>query len=185
MSFQIEYYTSAENKNDFIVEFTNFPKVLYADNNKINKLPFEIESLYFKLHHLTHDFFLIKENGVVVLRSMICLTPFPDLAYFGLLDFDYKNVKVKNILSEFKKMINSWCQIQGASKIYGPINFSTWLPYRLLSSVDGGPMFSFEPDRPIEYCQLLKEVGFTTNQLFSSKGYEELDTIINIYKSDY
>ncbi|MDD4972932.1 MAG: hypothetical protein PHY93_01200 [Bacteriovorax sp.] len=185
MSLQIEFYSTAENKNDFILEFIDFPKKLYADNNKVKKLPFELEALYFKLHHLTHDFFLIKESGVVVLRSMICLTPFPDLAYFGLLDFDYKNFKIKSILSEFKKIINSWCQSQGASKIYGPINFSTWLPYRLLSSVDGGPMFSFEPDRPIEYCQLLKEAGFSTNQLFSSKGYEELDNIINLSKSDY
>lgn len=185
MSLQIELYSTSEHKEDFIQEFIKFPNTLYADCDKIKKLPFEVEAQYFKLHPLIHDFFLIKDNGIIVLRSMICLTPFPDLAYFGLFDFDYKSPNTKKILGEFKRFITDWCHEQGASKIYGPINFSTWLPYRLLSSVDGGPMFSFEPDRPIEYCKLLKVEGLSTNQLFSSKGYQELDNIIDLSKSDY
>lgn len=185
MSLQIEYYSTSENQQRFVAEFTAFPGKLYADNENVRKLPLELEALYFKLHHLTHDFFLIRNEGDIVLRSMVCLTPFPDLAYFGLLDFDYKHSKVQSILGEFKKIITEWCKTEGASKIYGPINFSTWLPYRLLSSIEGGPMFSFEPDRPIEYCTLLKELGFFTNQLFSSKGYEDLDNIINLSNVDY
>lgn len=185
MSLQIELYSTAPNQNEFILEFIKFPNTLFADNFQVKKLPFELEALYFKLHHLTHDFVLFKKDGAVVLRSMICLTPFPDLAYFGLFDFDYKNPDTKKIINEFKRFITEWCQTQGASKIYGPINFSTWLPYRLMSSVEGGPPFSFEPDRPIEYAQLLKQEGFSTNQLFSSKGYAELENILALTKLDY
>jgi len=154
-------------------------------NDSVKKHPPGLEALYFKIHHLAHDFILIKDNGKIVLRSMVCQTPFDDLVYFGLLDFDYKNPNVQNILAEFKTFIISWAQKIGAAKIYGPINFSTWLPYRLLSSVDGGPMFSFEPDRPVEYCHLLKNIGFSTNQVFTSKGYEELDNIIALSKGEY
>lgn len=185
MSYQIEFYSAAADKSAFIGEFTAFPGQLFAENPEVKKLPVELESRYFKIHPLTHDFFLIKEEGKILLRSMICLTPFPDLAYFGLLDFDYKNTKCVALLEEFKKILTNWCQEHGASKIYGPINFSTWLPYRLLSSVEGGPPFSFEPDRPIEYCQLLKTVGLSTNQLFSSKGYTDLEKLINLTKVEY
>ncbi|MFA6238458.1 MAG: hypothetical protein WC635_14085 [Bacteriovorax sp.] len=185
MSLHIELYSKTSDKQKFIQEFAQFPSILFAENQNVKKIPLELEALYFKLHALTHDFILIKDSGKTVLRSMICLTPFQGLAYFGLLDFDYKSANVLPILNEFKAFILSWCQGNGAAKIYGPINFSTWLPYRLLSSVEGGPMFSFEPDRPLEYTNSLKQVGFSTNQLFSSKGYEELDNIINLSKNDY
>lgn len=185
MSLQIELYSTAPSKQEFILEFAKFPSELFANDNSVKKNPIELEALYFKIHPLTHDFILIKDNGKTILRSMICLTPFPDLAYFGLFDFDYKSPEAKKCLLQFKKFIIEWCQSSGASKIYGPINFSTWLPYRLLSSVEGGPMFSFEPDRPVEYYKMLTEIGFQTNQLFSSKGYTDLDNIISLSKPEY
>lgn len=186
MSYQIEYYSLSQNPGNFITEFASYPGKLFADNDLVKKNPLGLESLYFKLHHLTHDFILIKnKQGEVVLRSMFCLTPFPDLAYFGLFDYAYLSPDKGDILEKFKEVMTAWCQEQGASKIYGPINFSTWLPYRLTTSILGGEMFSFEPDRPLAYAQSLKEIGFSTNQLFSSKGYEDLDNIINLSKADY
>ncbi len=185
MSLQIEFYSKCLDKKAFILEFASFPNDYYKNDPAVKKLPVELESMYFKLHSLAHDFFLIKDEGVVLLRSMICLTPFDDLAYFGLLDFDYKNSKVDVVLEEFKKLIAGWSKDKGAKKVLGPINFSTWLPYRLLSFKDQGPYFSFEPDRPLEYFTLLKKHGLVTNQVFSSKGYTELQNIIDLSKADY
>lgn len=185
MSLQVEFYSLSGDPKRFINEFVEFPHKLFADNSKIKKLPVEMEKRYFKLHHLTHDFILIKDQGNIVLRSMICLTPFPELAYFGLLDFNINHPEISRVLGKLREIFTLWCHEQGASRIYGPINFSTWLPYRLMSSIEGGPVFSFEPDRPIEYCELLKVEGFSTNQLFSSKGYTDLDNIINLSKIDY
>lgn len=185
MSLQIELFSGSLDKKKFISEFTNFPNSLYRDNVNVKKLPLELEAMYFNMHPLPHDFILIKKEGSIVLRSMICLTPFSDLAYFGLLDFDCKNPMIDNVILEFNKSAGKWCSDRGIFRLLGPINFSTWLPYRLLSFVDGGPMFSFEPDRPIEYHILLKKHGFITNQLFSSKGYGELENIINLSKSDF
>jgi hypothetical protein len=185
MSLQVEFYSKATNKKDFILEFTHYPHYLFKNDKEVKIVAPVLEAHYFKMHSLAHDFILIKENDVIVLRSMICLTPFSHLAYFGLLDFDFKNNSREKILHKFIETTISWCQKNACSKICGPINFSTWLPYRLRTMVDGGPIFSFEPDRPIEYAQFLKESGFCTNQLFSSKGYEDLDNIINLSKKDY
>ncbi|MGZ3787808.1 MAG: hypothetical protein ACXVLQ_04755 [Bacteriovorax sp.] len=185
MSLQIELFSASSAKNDFILEFINYPNVLFRDDEKIKKIPMELEAMYFKLHPLPHDFLLIKDDGEIVFRSMVCLTPFSGLAYFGLLDFDAKNSKIDSVLLEFKNFAEKWCREKGVYRLLGPINFSTWLPYRLLSFVDNGPMFSFEPVQSMDYCHLLKKHGFVTNQLFSSKGYGELDNIINLSKSDY
>lgn len=185
MSLQCSFFSQADNKNEFIKEFVQFPRELFKDESSVKMLPFELEAMYFQLHSLKHDFFLLKENGKTVLRSMICKTPHEGLLYFGLFDFDYKNEKAGMILEEFKRIIKDWAKKEKATSVLGPVNFSTWLPYRLFSYNDGGETFSFEPDRPVAYCDLLKKAGLTTNQLFSSKGYDQLENLISLSKSEY
>ncbi len=185
MSLHCSFYSQSADKNEFIKEFIQFPRDLFKGNQNIKMLPFELEAMYFKLHPLKHDFFLIKDDGKIVLRSMICKTPHDGLLYFGLFDFDFQNKKALKILEEFKNIILGWGKKESATSIIGPVNFSTWLPYRLFSYNDGGEPFSFEPDRPLAYSDLLKQAGFSTNQLFSSKGYDQLENIINLSKSEY
>lgn len=185
MPLHFDYFSESINKEEFISEFSQFPRELYKNNPEIKTLSAEIEKMYFKFHPLPHDFILIKDDGKIILRSMVCLTPLSEIAYFGLLDFDSQYTKIDEILALFKTQILKWCRERGMKKIIGPINFSTWLPYRVASSIDYGPQFSFEPDRPLLYCSLLKKHGFSTNQLFSSKGYEEWKTIIDLTRSDF
>lgn len=185
MPVQLEFFSQSLDKKKFMEDFISFPHKLFAHDSLVKKLPFELEAHYFKMHPLKHDFFLIKKDNQILLRSMMCLTPHKDTAYFGLLDFDYQNESISEILKLFKETLINWSKEEGVKKVLGPINFSTWLPYRLLSKVEGGPRFSFEPDRPLEYCDLLKAHGFTTNQLFSSKGYAETENFINLTKSDF
>lgn len=185
MHLQCEFYSSAPEKELFIREFLNYPQELFADDSSVKKLPFEIEAMYFKIHPFKHDFFLLKEKGRIVLRSMVCQTPHNGIMYFGLFDFDFRHKEAETILGEFKKIVADWARSSGARTVLGPINFSTWLSYRLMSFNDGGERFSFEPDRPVVYCDLLKKNGFVTNQLFSSKGYDQLENIINLSRPDY
>jgi hypothetical protein len=174
MPLQIELYSKASDSALFQREFIQFPKK-----------PQELEKQYFYFYPLVHEFILIKKEGRILLRSMICLSPFKQLAYFGLLEFNHQEPEVDALLLAFKDFCHDWCQSHTASKLYGPINFSTWLPYRLNTSSDGGPVFSFEPESPLEYGQLLKKTGFTTNQLFSSKGYDNLEGLVSRTKADY
>lgn len=185
MRFHCEFYSKASDQNAFMQEFLGYPALLFSNNSTVKLLPAEIESLYFKIHPLKHDFFLIKEGDRVVLRSMICQTPHEGIVYFGLLDFEYHHPDVSLILGEFCTVCSSWAKTIGAQKVLGPINFSTWLPYRLFSHSTGEERFSFEPDRPLEYAQLLKEAGLKTNQVFSSCGYDQTEHLIAATKADY
>lgn len=185
MQWQCEFYSTSEDKTQFIKDFLSYPSVLFADDITVKKYPLEIEAMYFKIHPQKHDFFLLKENGKIVLRSMICQTPHEGTVYFGLFDFDFKNAQVDALLQDFKKRIADWAKACGASAVLGPINFSTWLSYRLMSFNDNGERLSFEPDRPVAYCDLLKKNGFITNQLFSSKGYDQLENFIQQTRPDF
>lgn len=185
MRFQCDFYSEASDQTAFKKEFIHFPEVLFKNDANVKKWPHELEAVYFKIWPLKHDFILLKDQGNIVLRSMICESQHAGTVYFGLLDFDFKHIHVDDIISQYKKIISEWSQKIGAKNILGPINFSTWLPYRLASFSDGGEKFSFEPDRPIAYCELMKKNGFVANQLFSSKGYDHLDNIIALSKSEY
>lgn len=185
MRWHCEYYSKVEDKGKFIKEFVSYPEILFKNNDSVKKYPAELEAMYFKIHNLEHDFLLIKDEGKIVLRSMICQSHHAGIVYFGLLDFDVKYAYVNELLEEYKIILKKWALVQKATTVLGPINFSTWLPYRLTSYRDGAERFGFEPDRPLEYCELLKKTGFVTNQLFSSKGYDQLDNIINLSKSEF
>jgi hypothetical protein len=185
MQWQCDYFSSSKDKNSFIKEFVSYPDVLFANNASVKKYPPELESMYFKIHSLPHDFFLIKEGEKILLRTMICQSSHDGVVYFGLLDFDFKHSDASKILKMFKEEVSKWARAHQAKTIHGPINFSTWLPYRLSSFNDGGERFSFEPDRPLEYYTLLKQAGLETNQVFSSKGYDQLENIIQLSKGEY
>ena len=185
MPLQYELFSETAAKENFIQEFIEFPHVLFASDSSVKKLPFELESIYFKIHPMEHDFLLIKKDGVILLRAMLCLTPFEQLAYFGLIDFNYKHNDIESVLEAFKDWSKNWCLKHNMAKLYGPINFSTWLPYRLFSKADNEWRFDFEPDRPVAYCELLKKAGFVTAQTYSSTGYEGIDGFVQGLKSDY
>ncbi|MEE2788519.1 MAG: hypothetical protein VX589_14345 [Myxococcota bacterium] len=56
---------------------------------------------------------------------------------------------------------STWATRQGAEVMYGPINFSTYGPYRLRLSAERNPQtFQSEPYNPPAYPQLLVAAGF-------------------------
>lgn len=175
MQLLLEQFSKTDDKLEFKKRFLNFPYELYPE---IKKIPFEIESIYFQLHDLPHDFFLVIYQEKIIARFMLCHTPHANIFYFGMTDFDLNHEFVENAVMLFKKTSNDWIHKDPSKKLLGPISFSTWLPYRLLSSQDGGPLFSFEPDRPLSYVTLLKNHSFKTNQIFSSKCYEGIESFI-------
>ncbi len=185
MHFHFEFFSTAADKNLFMREFLSYPEKLFANSPGVKKIPFEVEALYFKMHPLKHDFFLLRDKGEIVLRSMICKTPHEGIMYFGLFDFDYTREDVSVILCDFKEILKEWGESVGAASVLGPVNFSTWLPYRLFSFSDGEERLSFEPDRPMAYVDLLKKNGLTTNQLFSSRGYDNISSLVQATKSDF
>ncbi len=185
MSTHLELYSKSNDLDLFRSEFLGFSNELYKDKPHIMKLPEFLESFYFKMYPGKHDFILIKDNNDILLRSMICVTSFEDTAFFGLFDFNQHSKLHAEALEHFKRFLILWLSENQLKRIIGPINFSTWLPYRLMSSMDGGPLYSFEPNRPTDYCSRLKNIGFKSNQIYSSKCYKELKKFTELTKNQF
>ena len=169
MPFQIIEYSKCTDKKRFIDEFIHHP----------------IESMYFNFYKLEHDFILIKSNDQTLLKFMICITPHSGMSYFGLFSYDTSYVNKDELIECFKKYLADWNKLRNLNMILGPINFSTWLSYRLPSFSDGGPQFSFEPKEPFDYVKDLKRIGFKTHKTYSSKGFGLISQFITESKSAY
>ena len=59
----------------------------------------------------------------------------------------------------------TWAKEEGATKIYGPINFATFGNYRLrVQAEEGARTFQSEPYNPLSYPDILKAQGFSVSQ---------------------
>lgn len=178
MSWQLEKYSEALDKDEF--------KKSFIQN--------AIEEKYFGIHPLKTEFILLKKSEKVFLRAMICLSGINDFSFFGLLEFNYQEEENLNeALSIFKNELLKWKKDNHSANMIGPINFSTWLPYRLFKSSDGGPLFSFEPKSPLLYSDKLLAAGFASHMTYHSKGYEIKKEVVDlapnvidrVYKAGY
>src|SRR6218665_2047014 len=80
--------------------------------------------------------------------------------------------------------LREWAQAQGATRLYGPINFTTFGAYRLrLDSFDAGA-FPGEPWSPAYYPSLLEQLGFTLRYRYFST-FNNLDDIVKTVGPDY
>jgi tmRNA-binding protein len=64
VSLQIELYSTAESKNNFIFEFSKFPNTLYADDGKVKKLPYELEAMFARVKTLYDKRQTLREQAV-------------------------------------------------------------------------------------------------------------------------
>lgn len=80
--------------------------------------------------------------------------------------------------------LEDWARTQGATRLYGPINFTTFNPYRLrLDSFDRAP-FPGEPWNPDYYPALLEKLGFGIRYRYLSTFADTASVVAGV-KSDY
>jgi len=103
------------------------------------------------------------------------------IAYFGY----WETIDSLEINSKMFKECENWARDCGATKLIGPINFSTYNRYRLnLSSPSDHPFFN-EPQNPEYYPILLENLGFKPLNEYVSyivKDKEKIKNWISVYE---
>ena len=90
---------------------------------------------------------------------------YPELGYIGQFHMTDATTGKQQLLDYINQL-----KEQGHSKIVAPINGSTWQSYRLVSfSDDTISPFPKEPDNPLWYNEVYKEVGFTPLHTYYSE----------------
>lgn len=85
-------------------------------------------------------------------------------AFFGYFDCEDDLDACAELFSDFE----TWARSQGAKKLFGPINFSTFNDYRLrVDNFDKAP-FPNEPYNKPWYPRILESLGFSVRHYYSS-----------------
>jgi len=78
-------------------------------------------------------------------------------AFFGYFESMGDHEAERELFQE----VEAWAAAQGAHRLYGPINFTTFLSYRvLLATEPGAAQFPFEPWNPLTYDTHLRALGY-------------------------
>lgn len=96
-------------------------------------------------------------------------------AYFGY--WETLNHTDENQLA-FREF-EAWAKREGASVVYGPINFSTYGMYRVRIDSFDKPAFIGEPYNPDYYPDLLTGMGYRLAMRYGSSGAESLDESVD------
>lgn len=92
-----------------------------------------------------------------------------------------------NDVTEHRRLFDAlaeWARANGAKRLYGPINFTTFNAYRL--RLDGFEQGAFpgEPWNPPYYAELLEKLGYSTRYRYLST-FNDTTNIVASVKSDY
>jgi hypothetical protein len=71
-----------------------------------------------------------------------------------------------------------WLAGQGVTKVVGPVDFSTWHRYRLVSGGGGTRPFFLEPYNPAYYPALFEASGFVAEAHYVSHWATDLDAVV-------
>ena len=64
----------------------------------------------------------------------------------------------------------TWLNERGATKIFGPVNLTTWFPYRLQDSDFGSDFSAWEPQSPQCYRAIWERAGFAVVRSYFSES---------------
>lgn len=183
---QLLQRTNHNDKDQFDQKFAAGVNLLKHPINPLNQLMAErfLKTPFPK----PHEFWLLEANDrsvpLALLSANVSLTN-QDIGYLGFFDMDLSLPQSELIGRELLQQGISWLRTQGVKEVLGPIQFSTWFPYRLQTKPHPVTSFAWEPQNPLAYNSIFKNVGFKTKARYHSHGFRGLEKVCEITQPIY
>jgi GNAT superfamily N-acetyltransferase len=184
VNLRIETRSGTADEAAFLDRFADVPGQLRRDPYRHVNLPLDRERMLCGLPWPAPvEMWLATDRDRVIARLGANVSPtYRDAIFFGFFEFDVE--QPDGAWSLLEHMIE-WARARGARKAYGPINFTTWFPYRLRTDRNEPPPFSWEPDNPPEYVTLLERAGFAVASRYSSAAQRDATTFAESNRSGW
>lgn len=173
---KLRAYTQDTKPDEFVSTFSRLPIELRDSQYHLGLPPealwgFFVKSAYPK----PKEFWIVEQEGRPVARAGATLSiTRPGVGYFGFFEVDTKLTNVLEVTSLLDQASMTWFKSQGATQVYGPMNFSTWFQHRLRVNKDQDPrVFYFEPHHPPEYVGYFHELGYVNCGYWKSQGLKD------------
>lgn len=116
--------------------------------------------------------FWVSRSGNQRIGANISLTQ-PDVGFIGFFETKTDPSEL-SIAHDLLTQAESFLRSQGAKKIYGPLNYNTWFPYRFGLPHTDHLRFTWEPAQPEPYLQLWLKAGYQICETYQSVGLHGL-----------
>ena len=132
------------------------------------------------------EFWVLTHQGEAVasIGAMASVSE-PAHGYVGLMEYDAKHPCGREAISTLVVHAKRFLKEQGCSTVYGPMLYNTWLPYRYRLPESSPHCFSWEPDTPDGYMDILKASGFVLDEAYHSTAFGDLDRYLASTQTAY
>ncbi len=128
-------------------------------------------------------FWIARRDGILKGRVGANLTEnrggkHPGIGFVGFFEVDLEDPAASAIAAELLGAAEAWLRAQGATKLFGPVNLSTWLAYRFRVNEGDEERFAWEPTNPPEYPRFFEAAGFRAIEYYHTEGIPDLDGVV-------
>lgn len=184
---RIESLGAAQDRSHFISAFAQAPFQLRAKEHQVF------------LHDPAHakgllgtDFPFAREHWLIFegteLRGRIAANlsaTDPKRGYIGFFEVALGRSNTEITAQSLLETALGWLRAKGVSTAYGPVNYSTWFPYRFRTDRNPSPVFAWEPVQPPEYAGFWTKLGFEQASYYTSRAYRGGKELLSLTQKGY
>jgi len=132
------------------------------------------------------EFWLAYHHGKPVGRvGASCMQKNRGLGSIGFFECDLSIKPYKETVGALLHQATKWLKSKSCHKAVGPMNLSTWFPYRFRSDRQIVRRYIWEPIHPPEYLEEWLRYGFTVNASYKAFKTDELANFVGKTESAY
>ena len=131
------------------------------------------------------EFWIVEEESGKLLGTVgASLMPtYPGQGAIGF--FEVSEDKAPQASAKLLEAAALWLKSKGCHTAIGPMNLSSWFPYRFRTNFEDSQYFSWEPNNPPHYPTLWKDSGFLSLQGYHSTGVGNLSALVTATEESF
>lgn len=179
-TLKIEALSETGSIDAFLARFVGLGGTLRAEPWNRSALSREKEAAILKAFAgVPHDLWLSLEEGEPVARISASFPLVASLpARVGFFEVDVNHPSWKDHAARLFCEAHTWLARHGQFEVVGPVNFTTWFPYRLKTNVTTTEQKFWEPGNPPEYMTAFEDAGYVVVGKYISQCHEDLREIV-------
>ena len=182
INLKIQRYSQSIDEPNFEHDFTNVRAFLHPTLQDLSMKQEYWRALLQMPYDGKREFWLVYAEDRVVGRIGASIAPQePNRGALGFFDVAYDSPYREEAAQLLLGSAQSWLKLHGADKIWGPLCYNTWFPYRW--TLDHNPdTFSWEPLTPPEYPRYFEKAGMKAVAFYKTSFNPDLSAMAESFK---
>lgn len=173
---RIEALTASRDPEKFLDDFCGLPWRVRSSQYRKGLLRPELTRPFLSMSvPFDREFWLCYEgNRVLASVGANVSINHPEAGCLGFLEHELGGETPDDVSLALIASACDWLRARGRKRVFAPLNFNTWFPYRFRLDDGDWRTFEWEPINPPEYVALLEKNGFEIAERYTSTAFGNL-----------